>query len=784
MVNGGFGGLERPPGPLLDEQSEMQPPDAVNQTFTDEPGEPMEMEGGEGGEMGEGQEMGEATETSDMSGQSPGMSQGQGQVSVPESFKKLAKYAQTDNIATLLEQTVLDEMGQRCKREYEIDKTSRADWLDKVRRYKELALQQTKPKSYPFDKASNIIWPLLSTATNEFAAAAYPSIIKGRDVVKGVVVGDDDGKPVLDQQGQPVMDPATQKPKINPMTMETEIDENGQPIMDPASAKPQYYERPGAKRLRADLIGRHMSWQRLSQDKTWQPDTDRLLRILPIVGTVARKVYWDPRRKVGRTVLVSMEDLVINYWARSADSAPRQTEVFTLYPHEIEEEIRAGRYLRFTYSSFNPSDDAKGADPSDVDAPQVFLEQHRRWDLDGDGYAEPYVITIHESSSQVVSVTPCFDWDGESIELAETPDGPQIVSIQRKCYYIIYGFIPNPESSIYSHGWGHLLGPINEAINTSINQLFDAGHLQNVSGGFIGSQLSMHSGPLKFKMGEFKIVNTMGSNIRDAIYQMQHTGPSPVLFQLLGVLLEAGRELGGVRSILQGQQTPASTDPAALYAILEQGQKVFKDIFKRVYHSLTEEFRELFKMNKKYLPEPGERFQTGDLFEKVTQKDYELAGGVEPVADPDMITDIQRMGRAQFLLSMKDDPIMDGIEIRKRALEAAGIENIEALIPDRGGPSPMDQVTFERAKAEIDKVRADEIEKHTSALLNMMKARQIASDMDTAVLDKQIKLTMLHLEGVQNLIQATQAEARMIEIRSKNEVEREKVKANAAKRQA
>lgn len=778
MVNGGFGGLERPPGPLLEEQEEMGP-QSPTETISLE-AEPQVAEGGEGGEMGE---MMEGMDSPDMSGQSPMMSPPGQQVEVPESFKKLAKYAQMVNIATELEQSVLDDMGQKCKREYEIDKISRADWLDKVRRYKELALQQSKPKTYPFDKASNIIWPLLSTATNEFAAAAYPSIIKGRDVVKGVVVGDDDGRPVLDQQGQPVMDPSTMKPKINPMTMETEVDENGEPIMDPASAKPQYYEKPGAKRVRADLIGRHMSWQRLSQDRTWQPDTDRLLRILPIVGSVARKVYWDSRKKTGRTILVSMEDLVINYWARSADSAPRMTEVFTLYPHEIEEEIRAGRYIRFQYSSFNPSDDAKGADPSDTDAPQVFLEQHRRWDLDGDGYAEPYVVTVHESSAQVVSVTPCFDWDADSIELTETEEGPQIVAIHRKCYYIIYGFIPNPESSIYSHGWGHLLGPINEAINTSINQLFDAGHLQNVSGGFIGSQLSMHSGPLKFKMGEFKVVNTMGSNIRDAIYQMQHPGPSPVLFQLLGALFESGRELGGVRNILQGQQTPASTDPAALYAILEQGQKVFKDIFKRVYHSLTEEFRELFKMNKKYLPEPGERFQTGDLFEKVTRKDYELAGGVEPVADPDMITDIQRMGRAQFLLSMKDDPIMDGIEIRKRALEAAGIENIEALIPERGGPSPMDQLTFERAKAEIDKVRADEIEKHTAALLNMMKARQIASEMDMAPLNKQIELTMLHLEGVQNLIQATQAEARMIELREKNHVERMKAE-NAGKRKS
>ncbi len=759
MVNGGFGGLERPPGPLIEEQDEEGSSFGSPQMPmpTQEMEEPLE----DGGEMGA--EMGEMPE-----GQQPQMQQPD---NTPESFRKLAQYAQMVNIAVELDKTVLADMGQRCKREYEIDKTSRADWLEKVRRYKELALQQTKPKSYPFDKASNIIWPLLSTATNEFAAAAYPSIIKGRDVVKGVVVGDDDGKPVMDEQGQPVMDQSTMKPKFNPMTMETELDENGQPIMDPASAKPQYYEKPGAKRLRADLIGRHMSWQRLSQDKSWQQDTDRLLRILPIVGSAARKVFWEPRRKVGRTVLVSMEDLVINYWARSMDSAPRITEVFTLYPHEIEEEIRSGRFMKFSYVSFNASDEAQGADPSDVDAPQTFLEQHRRWDLDGDGYAEPYVVTVHESSATVVSITACFDWDAESIELTENEDGPQIVAIHRKTYYILYGFIPNPESAIYSHGWGHLLGPINEAINTSINQLFDAGHLSNVSGGFIGSQLSMHSGPLKFKMGEFKIVNTMGSSIRDAIYQMQHPGPSPVLFQLLGALFEAGRELGGVRNILQGQQTPASTDPAALYAILEQGQKVFKDIFKRVYHSLTEEFRELFRINRKNLPEPGERFQTGDLFEKVTKKDYELAGGVEPVADPDMITDIQRMGRAQFLLSMKDDGMMDGMEIRKRALEAAGIENIEALLPPRDGPTPMDQVTFEQAKAIVDKTRAEEIEKHTAALLNMMKARQIASDIDGAALDKQIKLTMLHLEGVQNLIQATQAEARMIELRHKTRLE-------------
>lgn len=764
---GGYGGFERPPAPSEEEQQDYQDDATPTSTMEEElPPEEEELPPME--PPAEGQE-----------GQ---VQQGQGEPppNVPESFRRLAELAKMENIAEDLPDTLLAEMGQRCKFEYNIDKNSRAEWLEKVQRFKELALQKTQTKSYPFEKASNVIWPLLSTATNEFAAAAYPSIIKGRDVVKGVVIGDDDGKPVMDQQGQPVMDQATMKPKFNPMTMETELDEQGQPIMDPASAKPQYYEKPGAKRERADRIARHMSWQRLSQDKDWQQDTDILLRMLPIIGAAARKVFWDPRKKYGRTVLVSFEDLVINYYARSFDSAPRVTEVFTLYPHEIEENIRSGAFLRFQYSTFNASEEDKGGDSSDVDSPQVFLEQHRRWDLDGDGYAEPYIITLHEGSSQVVSVTPCFDFDAESIELIEGRDGPQITAIHRKVYYIPYGFIPNPESAIYSHGWGHLIGPINETINTAINQLFDAGHLQNVGGGFIGSQLSMHSGPMKFKLGEFKVVNTMGSSIRDAIFQMQHPGPSPVLFQLLGSLFEAGRELGGVRNIMQGNQTPASTDPAALYAILEQGQKVFKDIFKRVYRSLTEEFKQLFKINMRNLAEPGERFQLGDTFEKVTRKDYELAGGVEPVADPDMITDIQRMGRAQFLLAMKDDPLMDGMEIRRRALESVGIENIEALLPERSGPTPMDQVSFEQAKAIVDKTRAEEIEKHTAALLNMMKARQIASEIDQSALDKQIKMTMLHLEGVQNLIQATQAEARMIELRHKTRLEAARVE-NAKK---
>jgi len=734
-------------------------------SLDDEEGEAEPIEGpGPDGSLAHEAAEGESPEPGEVGASSPGP---QAAPQVPDSFRTLVRYAQMDNICDDLEETVMAEIGQRSKSEYEIDKRSREDWLTKVERYKALALQRAEPKNYPFAKASNVIWPLLSMAANDFAAAAYPAIIQGRDVVKGIVVGEDNGKPVIGQDGQPVMDPSTQKPKVNQETMEIEKDQNGQPIMDPASAKPAYYEKPGAKQDRADRIANHMSWQLLFQDRNWQKDTDMLLRRLPIVGGAARKVWYDPGTKKNCTRLVAYENLVINYYARSFDSAPRITEVFELYPFEIEEKIRRGEYRDFKYSSMGGSNKKGDSAGDDRDGPQVFLEQHRRWDLDGDGYAEPYVVVIHESTSQVVRITAGFDLNAESIEIKENEEGPQIVRIDRKRFYVPYGFIPNPDSSVYPLGWGHLLGPINEAINTSINQMFDGAHLQNAGGGFIGSQLSMHSGQVKFKVGEYKVVNTMGSNIRDAIYPMQFPGPSPVLLQLLSSLFDAGREFGGMRDVMQGNQSPASTDPATLYAIMEQGQKVFKDIYKRIYSSLNEEFRLLYDINAQCLPEQGIRYQYGDVFETVTRADYQRGSGVEPIGDPAMITDVQRMGRAQFLMSFRDDPLINQVEVRKRALGAVNMDGIENLIVENSTPSPMDIVTMEQAKANVDKTRAQEMESHTNALLNMMKAKVTANEADSHFIDKQIDFTKLHLEGVRNLIMATQQESRMAEIREK-----------------
>jgi chaperonin GroES len=534
----------------------------------------------------------------------------------------------------------LDKLQMRVSREYEVDKQSCADYLEKYQKWLDFAMQITEEKTYPWPRASNIIYPLLSSAAIQFAARAYPSIIRDKDVVKGQIVGDD--------KGTPTPDPATGG----------QLQINGQP---------QWVSPPGAKKIKADLVGRHMSWQLLTEQEEWEPQTDRMLIVLPIVGTMFRKSFFDPnlRRNVSETVDATR--LCVNYHARSFETAPRKTEIFELYPWQIEERIRSKIFLDRDYGS-----DTNEHSAEDEDSPVTFLEQHRRYDLDDDGYAEPVIVTIARDSGKLARIRA--GWETSGVEWTRDDRIRRIEPVE---YYTKFGFIPSPASCVYDIGFGHLLFPINEAINTSLNQMFDAGHLQNVGGGFIGSGLSINTGAVRFQVGEYKPVNTMGGNIRDQVFTLPFPGPSQVLFALVQFLVEAGKEIAAVKDVMVGDMPGDNTSGITTLAVIEQGLKVYSAIHKRILRSLGYEFRKLFRLNRLYLPLEG-GWMDGDEWKSITRADYAKSAGVAPVSDPQMVTDMQRLGRAQFLMQFKDDPLFDGRKIRIAILDAA-------LIPDAEG---------------------------------------------------------------------------------------------------
>jgi chaperonin GroES len=200
----------------------------------------------------------------------------------------------------------------------------------------------------------------------------------------------------------------------------------------------------------------------------------------------------------------------------------------------------------------------------------------------------------------------------------------------------------------------------------------------------------MKSGSFKFTPGEYKRVDATGADLKSNIVPLQFSGPSAVLFNLLGLLIDAGRDIASVKDILTGEQQQSNVPATTTLALIEQGLKVFTAIYKRIHRSLGEELGKLFKINRRYLrPEEYFAILDGDP-QKVTLADYNEGDyDICPFSDPTISTDAQRLARAQAAVQFVGAPFSNPIEIMRRYYEAIGEENPEALFaPPPSGPSP------------------------------------------------------------------------------------------------
>lgn len=597
-----------------------------------------------------------------------------------ESQTSVDKFIEQMNIAEDLDEQLLIEIGDEVADGYKRDLESKSAWDRCVDTWVKLATQIKEEKSYPWPKASNVKYPLLATAAMQFAARAYPSLVPADGkIVQFKVVG-------TDPQGQ--------------------------------------------KAATADKLAKHMNYQLLEDMEDWEEEMDRLLIQLPIVGCLFKKTYFDPIKKRNVSRLVGPKDLVVNYWATSLEGAHRKTEILSMTKNQIKAMQNAKIYLDIELPDpqiqppFANKADAHGlATPGKVDdaTPYVILEQHTYWDLDDDGYQEPYIITIEEQSRKVLRVVARFDSDG--IYKDEKGD---LIAIEPVEYYTKYGFIPNPDGGFYDIGFGHLLGPLNESTNTLVNILIDSGHLETLQAGFIGKGLRLKMGDARFQPGEWKAVNATGDDIKKQIFPLPTKSPSDVLFKLLGLLIESGKELASVAEIftgkMPGQNTPATTTQASI----EQGMKVFTAIYKRTYRALSKEFRKLFRLNSIY----DENFQRAQLIldEPISPQDYDRkAYDVCPTADPTAVSTTQKQQKAAMLTEILPLGTINIMEATKRILEAQEQPNIEALMQE---PQPQvdPKVQAVQAKMQMDQ------EKHKLDMV--MKQMDLQFKQQEAMMDQ------------------------------------------------
>lgn len=582
------------------------------------------------------------------------------------------------NIAPMLDKEQVQKIGMEVTRGYDIDKASRSDWEKQSQTAMDLAMQVTTEKSWPWPKAANVKYPLITTAAIQFSARAYPAIVRGAEVVKGQVMGPD----------------------------------------------PE-----GTKKERADRIGRHMSYQVLEEIADWDEDEDKLLLQMAIVGCAFRKTYFDTMLGRPCSDLVAAKYVVYNH-ATPFNKLRRLTHCLNLFKNEVIERQRGGIFEEELTLGLPAGED------NDEDGHFEFLEQHCWYDLDGDGYKEPYIVTVLKETSQVARIVARFDEDGIFMNAKG-----EVSKIKPVEYWTKFAFMPNPDGGSYDVGLGMLLNPINETVNTVLNQLLDAGTLANTGGGFLGSGLKMKGGAARFVPGEFKPVDTSGGKIADNIYHMQFPGPNAVLFNLLGMLIEAGKDISSVKDILTGDQQVNQTATTTL-ALIEQGQKVFSAIYKRVHRSLKQEFQKLYRLNKLYL-QPEDYYRFNDKQEPIYLEDYQGDDtDVAPVSDPTLVSDAQELTRAEALMKFVGDPLFDQMELRRKYLKALKEQDIETLLVKEPPKAPEDprvlkvqadieaqKVTItamaEKMVAEMDQIAAKVAETEASTILKLAQAEAI-----------------------------------------------------------
>ena len=633
----------------------------------------------------------------------------------------------------------LSSLGFKLMDEINMDLTSRLDWEERNEKSNKLALQVVERKTFPWPGASNVKFPLITIAAMQYHSRAYPALISNNDVVKCKVYGKDDD---------------------------------------------------GEMHKRAERISRHMTYQVMEEDESWEENTDKTLLVQAISGTAIKKSYFDPVRGHNVSELVLPNDFVVNYYTKSISESPRVSHRILLSSNELHERKVRGVFLEVE-DEVPPSvpvvsmltqakEDAQGVrqQANDDSTPYEFFECHCWIDLDEDGYKEPYIVYIRRDTGKIYRIVARYFED--SIEY----HNGEIIRIKPEQYFTKYGFVPSPDGGFYDLGFGVLLGPTNDSVNTIVNQLIDAGTMSVTGGGFLGRGVKIKGGDYSFKPHEWKRVDSTGDDLRANIFPLPIREPNGVSFQLLQLLINYGERIAGATDIMTGvspgQNTPAETSRNTV----EQGMKVFNGIYKRTWRAMKEEFQKLYRLNQLYLPSEPVEFEYNNELQFVLPDDYSMDMKlVKPAADPNVVSDSQRQMQAQAVLQLaQSSGGFNMYEVQKRYLDSLKVTAIDQILPDPKGPNaikpgPSEKMQIEKMKnderqmnhqlkfklgiaklmqqAELEQAKITELQ--AKAVLELEQADGVKSGHAIAMLEAQIGAKRAHVDGIIKSVEMMQS---------------------------
>jgi len=536
-----------------------------------------------------------------------------------------------DNLAETIDEKELMRKASHLIFQYETDESARDEWR---LRY-ESGLKTLDPDGGLEESEdaratrglSTVVHPLIAEAATQFNARAITELYPSGGPVKTTIVGD--GSEEVEEQ---------------------------------------------ARRVRE-----YMNFQLTQEMPEYFTDLDQMLFQLPLVGHAFKKVYWDANLDRQVSMFVKAEDFCVAPESKDLQTSLRYTHVIRTPRNDYNRYVEAGYYL--PVSNYTETTDPSGTVTQDIEGVDEYnnnddvltlLEMHVYETFDGvDGMGEddddvvafPYVVTIEMASQRVVSVRR--NWDEEDERK------------KRRDWFVSYRFLPSV--GFYGFGLYHMIGGLGKAATGALRALLDSAAFANMQGGFkLKGRVS--GGDMDISPGEFIDLDATVDDVNKAIMPLPFKEPSAALFNLLGMIVDAGQRFASTADLNVGDASP-NAPVGTTVALIEQGSKAFSAIHKRLHNSQGHEFKLLAKLNAENLPEQFE-FSTNSGSEIIYAKDFDDRVDVIPVSDPNIFSASQRIAQAQAVLEMaRSAPdLHDMYEAYKRMYEAVRIPNIDEIL--------------------------------------------------------------------------------------------------------
>ncbi len=552
------------------------------------------------------------------------------------------------NIAEDMDERVLNQLSSDLISDYQKDKESRKDWEDGYLKGLDLLGFKYIEQNRLFRGAAGVTHPLLAEAVTQFQAQAYKELLPSEGPVKTQVLG-----------------------------LKTD-----------------------ATTEQANRVKDFMNYMIMEKMEEYTPEFDQMLFYLPLAGSTFKKVYYDALLERAVSKFIPAEDLVVPYYATDLKEAPRITHVIRQSENDLLKKMASGFYREVELMKPQTKDDTikdkyrslEGTKKTETDDMMYsILELHVDLDLsdyisdneeDSLGIKIPYIVTIEESSREVLSIYRNYvEGDAKFV---------------RKDYFTHFKFLPG--LGFYGFGLIHMIGGLSRTATAALRQLLDAGTLSNLPAGFKSRGMKVRDDDQPIQPGEFRDVDAPGGNIRDQFQLLPFKEPSQTLFNLMGFCVDAGRRfaLTTDTAVGEGNQNAAV---GTTIALMERGSRVMSAIHKRCYYAMRQEFKLLSKVIAEYLP-PEYPYAVYGADRIIKSLDFDARVDVLPVADPNIFSMAQRVTLAQTQLQIaQTNPQLHNLhEAYTRVYEALGTKQIPELLKPEVKPFPKDPA-IENAEA-------------------------------------------------------------------------------------